>query len=66
VDIFTHDLSYYYGPHSEFGDYKNQKRNALFIIQQCAIIASENGDTEVQEKATESLQRYNALFQSGN
>jgi len=66
VDIFTHDLSYYYGAHAGFKEYNNQKRNALFIVQQCAFIASEQGDDEMRDIATEALAEFNARFQAEN
>ena len=63
VDIFSHDLKYYFDNTEVPSDYYNEKRNALFILQEVSNTTSKYNQTEVYERANRAFMQYAQAFQ---
>jgi tetratricopeptide (TPR) repeat protein len=63
IEIFDHDLAYYFNNSETSSDYYNEKRNALFILQETSNTANKYQQTELGNKANEAFMRYAQIFQ---
>lgn len=63
IEIYTHDLYYYYGDMKANRQYMNEKRNALYILQETERITRQNGQEDLSKLAMDALQRFGSVFQ---
>jgi tetratricopeptide (TPR) repeat protein len=63
IEIFDHDLAYYFNNSENSSDYYNEKRNALFILQETSNTANKYEQTELGQEANAAFMRYAQIFQ---
>ncbi len=61
ADIALHDLKFYYND-KVFGEYINEKNNALVIVRDVSRLAGQFGQMEIQQHANTIFETYSAKF----
>lgn len=64
VEVYSHDLAYYFNNSDTPREFNNEKRNALFILQETGKIARENKQTEIADFADQEFMKYAQNFQN--
>ena len=63
IEIFSHDLNYYFANSESPAEFKGEKRNALFILQETGKTANQYGQKEIAEKANAEFMKFAPAFQ---
>ncbi|RLD67375.1 MAG: hypothetical protein DRI84_02570 [Bacteroidetes bacterium] len=64
VEIFSHDLNYFFVNSESPKEFSNEKRNALFILQETGKMARNNKQTELADYADQEFMKYAQTFQN--
>jgi hypothetical protein len=64
LEIFSHDIEYYFDNSDSPKEFTNEKRNCLFILQETGKTARNNNQKELSDRAEQEFMKYAQSFQN--
>ena len=64
LEIFSHDIEYYFKNSDNPKEFTNEKRNCLFILQETGKTARNNNQKELSDRAEQEFMKYAQSFQN--